>query len=77
MDDEDLILMANFSGLMVYGLGKDRARFIHHLKSFANLAAHMERTACANLCEEQKRGSLFHDKAVVQCSYAIRARGQE
>lgn len=69
MDDEDLILMANFSGLMVYGLGKDRARFLHHLKSFANLAAQMERTACAKLCDEAGEKSTAK-----YCAFAIRSR---
>jgi len=34
-----IIEMANDSGLVYYGMGKDRARFIHHLENFAHLVA--------------------------------------
>jgi hypothetical protein len=48
-----------------------------NLQWFADYVAQAEREECAKVCEHQKRGSLFHDKAVDQCSYAIRARNKE
>jgi len=35
----NIIELANDSGLVYYGMGKDRARFIHHLENFAHLVA--------------------------------------
>jgi len=35
-----------------------------------------ERDACAKVCEEQDTGQgLLHDRAVIECAAAIRARG--
>jgi hypothetical protein len=39
MTQEDIILMADASGLSYYGMGKDRERFIAHLQRFAELVA--------------------------------------
>ena len=36
---QEIIEMARDSGMELYGLGKDRARFVHHLVAFANLVA--------------------------------------
>ena len=46
------IELANESGLTYYGMGKDRARFIHHLENFANLVAAKEREAIMKSIEE-------------------------
>jgi hypothetical protein len=35
----NIIELANDSGIVYYGMGKDRARFIHHLENFAHLVA--------------------------------------
>jgi len=35
----NIIELANESGLTYYGMGKDRAKFIHHLENFAHLVA--------------------------------------
>jgi hypothetical protein len=35
----EIIEMARDSGMELYGLGKDRARFVHHLEAFAKLIA--------------------------------------
>ena len=45
----NIIELANDSGLVYYGMGKDRARFIHHLEKFAALVAAHEREECAKL----------------------------
>jgi len=39
----NIIELANDSGLVYYGMGKDRARFIHHLENFAHLVAAVAR----------------------------------
>ena len=52
----NIIELANESGLTYYGLGKDRARFIHHLENFAHLveaaARADEREACLKIIRE-------------------------
>jgi len=40
---QEIIVMASDSGMELYGLGKDRARFVHHLETFAKLVAEAER----------------------------------
>ena len=66
---QEIIEMARDSGMELYGLGKDRARFVHHLEAFAKL----EREACAKVCEAE--GERI-DASWVSCAAAIRARGQ-
>jgi len=52
----NIIEMANDSGLVYYGMGKDRARFIHHLENFAALVEAAtradERDECAKIAAE-------------------------
>ena len=69
MTREDIILIADASGLSFYGMGKDREKFIYYLEAFANLVAAAEREACAKLCEAQGE---YGDE---QYAAAIRARG--
>jgi len=70
MNEDDIILMADASGLSFYGMGKDRDKFLHYLEAFADLVAAAEREACAKLCERHVRyPSRLHFAA------AIRARG--
>jgi len=54
MSREDIILMADASGLSLYGMGKDREQFIDYLERFAKLVAQHEREACAKLAENTK-----------------------
>ena len=37
MTKNEIILMADASGLSYYGMGKDRDKFLHYLEAFANL----------------------------------------
>jgi len=39
MTRDDIILMADASGLSFYGMGKDRDKFLHYLEAFAKLVA--------------------------------------
>ena len=78
----NIIEMANESGLVYYGMGKDRAKFIHHLEAFAALVAAAaradEREACAKLAETTvcdvhlPTGTKIYGSRVAT---AIRARG--
>jgi hypothetical protein len=52
MNREHIILMADASGLSLYGMGKDRDQFIDYLERFANLVASAEREACAEVCKK-------------------------
>ena len=69
MIKDDIILIADASGLSYYGMGKDRDKFLHYLEAFAALVAEREREACAVICEAQGE---YGDE---QYAAAIRARG--
>ena len=71
MTQDEIIEMARESGMELYGLGKDRARFVYHLVAFTNLVAAKEREACAKVCDEFCYGST---KVLIE--RAIRARGE-
>lgn len=83
MTQDEIIEMARDSGMDLYGLGKDRYRFVHHLVAFAKLVAAKERGACAELCDSEKKwwnGMSHAEKDIYQAidniSALIRARGE-
>ena len=51
MNEDDIILIADASGLSYYGMGKDREKFIYYLEAFAALVAEHEREACAKVAD--------------------------
>ena len=65
--------LANDSGLVYYGMGKDRARFIHHLENFAALVAAHEREECAKISDDVDGYDRFVNQLI---SKRIRARGK-
>ena len=70
------IELANDSGLTYYGMGKDRARFIHHLEAFAALVAAQEREECSKVCIQMaNRCDDIRKAALEAAAEAIRARG--
>jgi hypothetical protein len=69
---QEIIQMARDSGMELYGLGKDRARFVYHLEAFANLVAEKEKEACAQLVNDDRELS---DNDAIRLCRAIRARG--
>jgi hypothetical protein len=86
---QEIIEMARESGMELYGLGKDRARFVHHLEAFAKLVAEKEREACVKECKKllkvflsskystgQPLSSFKERHAVAACIESIEARGQ-
>jgi hypothetical protein len=81
MTQDEIIQMARDSGMELYGLGKDRARFVHHLEAFAKLveekATAIEREACVKVCEEYDGEYDIHPKQTAEgIALQIRARGQ-
>ncbi len=76
MTQDEIILLADASGISLYGMGLDREKFIYYLKAFAKLVAQHEREACAKVCEEQMQGKSIWIEGARACSLAIRARGQ-
>jgi len=76
MTQDEIILLADASGISLYGMGLDREKFIYYLEAFAKLVAQHEREACAQLCEEQMQGKSIWIEGARACSLAIRARGQ-
>ena len=91
MKQDEVIEMARDSGMELYGLGKNRARFVHHLEAFANLVAQevrdrimfgsrddwvlAEREACAKVCEEA--GTVEQWDGLSEAADRIRARGEQ
>lgn len=75
MDRDDIIRMAREAHLDVYGLGKDRKKFVSVVERFADLVAAAEREECAKVCEEWLYGEERLQGVVA--ATMIRARGQE
>lgn len=74
MTQDEIIEMAREAGMELYGLGKNRARFVYHLERFTNLVAAKEREACAKLCDSFQARDVGMQPA--ECAGAIRARGE-
>ena len=74
MTQDEIILMADASGLSYYGMGKDRDKFLHYLEAFAALVAKHEREACAKVCETGVNADKY--PTLTECATAIRARSQ-
>lgn len=78
MTRDDIIRMARDSGMELYGLGKDREKFVYYLQEFAALVAAAEREACAKVCQEEiDRVKPIYSVVAENAMKAIRARGQE
>jgi hypothetical protein len=72
MTRAEIILMADASGISLYGMGLDREKFIHHLEAFAKLVAQKEREACADIAENWRSNGMPRTGVANE----IRARGQ-
>jgi hypothetical protein len=66
MTRDEIIMCADASGISLYGMGKDREKFIHYLEAFAKLIAKYEREECLKLADSLGWVNVDH----------IRARGQ-
>ena len=81
MTQDEIIEMARDSGMELYGLGKNRARFVYHLEAFSQLVAAKEREACAKVCDSFYLSWIdiqgryeFMGEGASECAGAIRAR---
>ena len=74
MNKEEIIEMARQAGMELYGLGKDREMFVHHLTAFATLVASAERDACAKIADQYVGQDLEHNFSAL-VAHNIRARG--
>ena len=63
MTREEIILMADASGLSLYGMGKDREQFIDYLECFADLVSQAEREACLKLADSLGWVNVDHIRA--------------
>ena len=83
MTQDEIILMADASGIAYYGMGKDRGKFLHYLEAFADLVAKHERETCAKLCDEMEEKAEEHGTECCKwptpndCAYAVRAGGNK
>ena len=73
MTRDDITRMARDSGMELYGLGKDREKFLYHLERFFNMAQAAEREACAKVADEWTHAYPHPSKVIAD---TIRARGQ-
>jgi len=66
MTKDEIIMCADASGISLYGMGKDREKFIHYIEAFAKLIAKYEREECLKLADSLGWVNVDH----------IQARGQ-
>ena len=75
MTDEEILATADACGLMLFGLGLDKAKFefciLAFAKQIAKLERYHEREACAKVCDEFNFG-----QSPMMIQRAIRARGE-
>ena len=73
MKQDEIIEMARDSGMDLYGLGKDRYRFVHHLEAFAKLVSAKKQEDIIQIIKETPFSNWFQADVIE----AIRARGEE
>ena len=75
MTQDEILATADACGLMLFGLGLDKAKFefciLAFAKQIAKLERHHEREACAKVCDEFNFG-----QSPMMIQRAIRARGE-
>ena len=85
MTDEEILATADACGLMLFGLGLDKAKFefclLAFAKQIAKLERHHEREACAKVCDDEANDDTQNEwDACNCCNYLakiIRARGEQ
>jgi hypothetical protein len=63
MTQDEIVMCADASGISLYGMGKDREKFIHYLEIFAKLVAQHEREACLKLADSLGWVNVDHIRA--------------
>ena len=78
MTDEEIIAAADACGLMLFGLGMDKAKFEFCILAFAKFVGKIERfkerEACAKLCEQEQE--YWGWDKVFDAAKLIRTRGE-
>ena len=78
MTDEEILAAADACGLMLFGLGMDKAKFEFCILAFAKFVGKIERfkerEACAKVCDSFQARDVGMQPA--ECAGAIRARGE-
>jgi hypothetical protein len=64
MTQEEIIEMGKQSGIDLYALGKDRAKFVHYLERFAKLIEKHKLNEVAAACERLPFGDTAQSFAV-------------
>jgi len=88
MTDEEILAAAEATGLKLFGLGMDKAKFEFCILAFAKFAGKIERfkerEACAKVCDELPAPNVYSDSdkgmwdiTSLACGDAIRARGEK
>ena len=83
MTDEEIISAADACGMMLFGLGMDKAKFEFCILAFAKFVSKIERfkerEACAKVCDElvNEENNGDYQNAANWCSVRIRARGEQ
>ena len=86
MTDEEIIAAADACGLMLFGLGMDKAKFEFCILAFAKFVGKIERfkerEACALICDDHHEIWRFGEgeysaSGPKDCAAAIRARGEQ
>ena len=81
MTDEEILAAAEATGLMLFGLGMDKAKFEFCILAFGKFVGKIERfkerEACAKVCEKYAAANTSWTKAAVKdCAAIIKARGE-
>ena len=82
MTDEEILAAAEATGLMLFGLGMDKAKFEFCILAFGKFMGKIERfkerEACAKVCAEYAAANTSWTKAAVKdCAAIIKARGEQ
>tara|TARA_R110002126_G_scaffold125910_5_gene268143 strand:+ start:226 stop:462 length:237 start_codon:yes stop_codon:yes gene_type:complete len=77
MTDEEIISAAEATGLMLFGLGMDKAKFEFCILAFAKFVGKIERFKEREACMNVLRGLNYAQSSKYDCMDAIRARGEQ
>jgi hypothetical protein len=83
MTDEEILSAADACGMMLFGLGMDKAKFEFCILAFAKFVGKMERfkerKACAKLCEDYMKETAIMEArgCLASVAYDIRVRGEQ
>ena len=77
MTDEEIISAAEATGLKLFGLGMDKAKFEFCILAFAKFVGKIERFKEREACMNVLRGLNYAQSSKYDCMDALRARGEQ